>query len=153
MSAIQKQYFATNLQGYPFYHYGLMHDGQAICHADLILVGLSHCKQNFKAAILSNVLTLPAFRKQGLGSLLIAAISREIQCSKCDFGLLFCDSRLKYFYTAHNWESFELGLNRIGTSEQFKSFLSLRMMLFVSKKAKAYKSGFSNSPLYLPHAF
>lgn len=152
MTVIQKKYINENLRGYPMVHYVLLYERQAVCHADLQFVRLAHLEQYFRVAVLCNVITPGSHRRKGFGSLLIAAISQDINSSQNDFGLLFCSPELKNFYSPGHWESFENASNRIGAPERYTPYLLLRMMLFASERAKACKLDFHH-PLYLPHPF
>jgi predicted acetyltransferase len=52
---------------------------------------------------LSNVFTFPPYRNEGHASQLVTAAGQQIDNSGADLAILFCESALEPFYSAHGW--------------------------------------------------
>jgi len=80
-------------------------DQRVVSYAAVVYITIRHAGEPLTAAGLSCVATDPAYRRHGLGSLVVAAATRSILDSTVDLGLFTCDPPLTPFYErAGGWQ-------------------------------------------------
>jgi predicted acetyltransferase len=130
-------------------HFVIAKGDALISHAEIIKMKLEHSETEYLVYGLGNVFTFPPYRENGYGQEVIKAGTAYIAESDVDVAILFCDPNLKPFYEKAGWEGLSRASTRIGTLEESKENVGLRMMLFLSEKGKAGYLSFVNQPLYI----
>ncbi len=129
--------------------FSIVKKGKLISRAEVIRVDLIHSGLPYKVYGISNVFTCLQFRRKWYGKKVVKSATNYILQSDADIGLLFCNSRFESFYASIGWEAQNNSIVRIGAPDNYMSYDSFKMMLFVSKKGKDGQAAFTSQPLYI----
>lgn len=132
-------------------HFSIVENGNLISRAEVIQVSLEHLEQTYNVCGICNVLTLPQFQRKGYGTQIVKAATDYILRSDVDLGLLFCEPQLESFYASNGWTAQNIAVTRIGSSDNYKQYASLRMILGVSDKGKKAYADFENFAMYIQY--
>ena len=132
-------------------HFSIVENGNLISRAEVIQVSLEHLEQTYNVCGVCNVLTLPQFQRKGYGKKIVKEATSYILKSNVDIGLLFCEPRLEPFYASNGWKTQNNSVTRIGSSDNYKHYANLRMILLVSEKGKKACKDFATYHMYLRH--
>jgi len=98
-------------------HIVLVENGILISHTNIVWKFLKHNEITYNAYGLTGVFTYPSFEKQGYGSKVVEAGTEYILKSAADIAMLYCDERLKNFYSRQGWLHMDTSTTFIGTQE------------------------------------
>lgn len=130
----------------------LMEEEQVLCHIVIRRQQLFHKDCRYLVYGLSEVVTHPGFRGQGLGTTLIRKASLFIEKQGADLSIFTCKPSLVPFYSQGGWAAVPGACLVGGTKEQpFRSDrLGLKTMIqFYSPHAKKHKKDFEKSDIFL----
>ena len=129
----------------------LMDRGRAVCHAGIRKAVFQHKGLEYLAYGLSEVVTAPAYRRQGFGSAAVGKAADFILSAQPDISIFTCEPKRVGFYTAGGWQAVPACL--VGGTEQapFRSdSLGLVTMIrFISEKGKDHKGDFEHTDIFL----
>lgn len=129
-----------------------MEEEQVLCHIVIRRQQLFHKDCRYLVYGLSEVVTHPGFRGQGLGTTLIRKASLFIEKQGADLSIFTCKPSLVPFYSQGGWAAVPGACLVGGTKEQpFRSDrLRLKTMIqFYSPHAKKHKKDFEKSDIFL----
>lgn len=130
-------------------HFVIIVRGVLVSHADVTQRVLTHEGETYRLYGIGEVMTHPAFRREGHGSRVVEAATDYIRHSDADIGMLFTMPELEGFYGACGWTR----LNRYGAyygdANQSKFDDAFIMMLYLSGKAKTRRADFERGTLYV----
>ncbi len=130
----------------------VIHDRHALfSHGRVIWVEVEHIGQRYRMYCLGDVLTYPAFRRQGYGAQIVAAGTALIRDDPhADAAILFTEPATTRFYAAHGWETMPHLKASYGHPIAPEPAQGIAMMLFVSERAKAHRADFERHEVELP---
>ncbi len=130
-------------------HFYIAERGVLVSHATVSRLTITHLGQSYDVRTVGGVFTYPAFRHEGHGTQLVAALSDSIRASDTDAGMLFTGLDLHPFYQSNGW----LTVNRegvyYGDPEQPKQSDAHLMILPVSEKSITHRDDFERDSLYV----
>lgn len=130
----------------------LVENNIVISHVAIPCKYIKHEGQTYKTFGLSEVITNPSFRNQGLGLKLVKEAGLLIEKSEPDISIFTCNPSLVSFYTQGGWEHSK-NTNLIGgtRNKPFRSdSLGLSTMFrFFSDKAQKNHLAFEETDVYL----
>ncbi len=143
---------ANRLRTRPFGEPAAMHlvrtDAEVLLsYADIIRAEAILAGDRIDVLGLSNVFTVPPYRREGHASAIVAAAGRLIEESSADLAILFCERELAGFYSAHGWESAPAG------AIQSPSNAPVTMTLAGSARGAHISAGLTSTPLILGTAW
>lgn len=128
-------------------YFVLTDGGQVLSYARTMREAVLHDEQRFEFYGLGDVITHPAFRRQGYGGRVVAAATESIRSDPtADGAILLTDESLVSFYCRSGWEVVRGA--RVTTDESEDA--GLLLMLFLSEKAQAARRAFAHTRLVLP---
>lgn len=132
----------------PLQYFVIAERGTLISHA---LVGqrtIQHGGESYLLGGVGAVLTYPAFRKEGLGGLVVAAATDYIRASGADIGMLFTYPEIEHFYARYGWEHLpEPGVTYGDPADRKHDADAFIMLLPVSAKAHEHRADFDTGPI------
>jgi len=130
----------------------VIHDRHALfSHGRVVWVNVYHMGESYRMYCLGDVLTYPAFRRQGFGAQIVAAATTLIRNDpQADTAILFTEPATASFYAAHGWEVMPTLRASYGHPVAPEPALGTAMMLFVSDRAEAHRADFEREDLKLP---
>ncbi|MCM3222928.1 GNAT family N-acetyltransferase [Bacillus sp. AR8-1] len=130
----------------------LVENNVVISHVGIPSKYIKHHGENYKAFGLSEVMTNPAYRKQGYGLKLIKEAALFIERNTPDISIFTCEPSLVHFYSLGGWNHIK-NTNVIGGTKDkpFRSdSLGLATMIrFHSSKAEKNRFTFEQADIYL----
>jgi GNAT superfamily N-acetyltransferase len=123
--------------------------GLVISHAEVNWRMVEHAGQAFKVYGVSAVFTYPAFRREGYGSRLMAAVSDYLRASDADLAILFCQPQRVRFYEAAGWEWAAGARFAHGDPQHPQTDDLAACLLFVSPRGRAARTAFCTEPVYI----
>lgn len=130
----------------------VIHDRHALfSHGRVSWVEVDHAGLRYRIYCLGDVLTYPAFRRQGFGGRIVAAATALMRDDQlADAAILFTDDAMTGFYAAHGWEAMPGLTASYGHPIAPEPALGTAMMLFLSGRARAHRADFAHEELRLP---
>lgn len=114
-------------------------------------VMLDYRGQSYKAYILGDVFTYPAFRGKGYGTKIVRRATELIRAdASADFGVLFTGYDQGAFYQPHGWEALPRLTATQGDPGNLETKHALCMMLFLSEKARATRDQIAADAVHFP---
>ncbi len=130
-------------------HFVVAEGDSLIGYASIFRLSIEHAGTIYNIYAFGNMFIFPPYRKQGYGKQILKLATDYIKNSDVDAGILFCESNVEAFYTAHGWETAR-ATARKGTPENFEEHEHiLTMILYVSEKSRQGKVDFDSQPLYV----
>ncbi len=130
-------------------HFVAAEGDSLIGYASIFRLNIDHAGTRYGIYAFGNMFTFPPYRKQGYGKQILKLATDFIKNSDVDAGILFCESNVEAFYTAHGWETAR-ATARKGTADDYEEHEQiLTMILYVSEKGQEGKSKFDEQPLYV----
>jgi len=133
----------------PMEHFVIVERGLLISHADVSERIITHEGETFRLGCVGEVMTHPAFRREGHGQRVIAAASDYIRAKDADVGMLFTMPELESFYGSGGWETVNTQGITFGDPAQPKFDNAFVMMLFVTEHGRAKRDCFNRGPIYV----
>jgi hypothetical protein len=132
-------------------HFVIAERDVLISHASVSQRTLNHRGETYTMRGLGGVFTYPAFRKEGHGAKVVAAVTEFIRSTDADLGMLFTDPVREPFYGAHGWQALKPLPGILSGDPQHPTVdaESFAMMLYLSEKAKAHRDDFLHGPIYV----
>ncbi|OPA73733.1 GNAT family N-acetyltransferase [Paenibacillus selenitireducens] len=130
----------------------LIEDHTVISHVGVPSTNIQHQGLSYKAFGLSEVMTHPSYRRQGLGMRLLREAMVLIRQHEPDISIFTCSPALQPFYMQGGWTPMMKTCLVGGTRE--KPFRSdalgiITMMQFFSEKAQASRHLFEETDVYI----
>lgn len=130
----------------------VMEKETAVCHVGVRKSVLLHKGQKYQAYGLSEVVTHPDYRNQGLATQTIEKAARYILDQHPDISIFTCERSRVSLYARGGWEAIK-GACFVGGSKE-KPFRSdslglVTMMMFLSPNGKRHRADFENMTLFL----
>jgi GNAT superfamily N-acetyltransferase len=110
---------------------------------------ITHLGSSYRLLGVGGVMTYPAFRHEGHGTRLVAAVTDYIRGSDVDMGMLFTGIDLHPFYQANGWIPLKREGVYYGDPAAPKFADAHTMMLYVSEHAKAHRDDFEQGDLFV----
>lgn len=128
----------------------LLDHGAAVCHVGVRKGRLHHRGEEYLAYGLSEVVTHPRYRRQGLASRMIKKAAQFIRDQQPDISIFTCEQHMAAFYAKGGW-SLVGGACFVGGTRE-KPFRSdglrlVTMMMFLSQKGKKHRADFENTDI------
>ena len=130
----------------------LMEKEKAICHVGIRKSELLHRGVSYIAYGLSEVVTHPDYRRQGIGTKLIKTAADFILSARPDISIFTCDPIRTGFYSNGGWQVLKGGCLVGGTQQtpfRSDSLGLVTMIRFLSEKAIAHQRDFENADIFL----
>lgn len=130
----------------------LLDGSLAVCHVAVRKSRLRHRGQEYTAYGLSEVITHPDYRRQGLASQLIRQAAHFIAAQKPDISIFTCEEGKVPLYARVGWERAKNVCLVGGTKEKplrSDGFQLATMVRFFSDRAQAHRADFENTDLVL----
>ena len=130
----------------------LIHEDMAICHVGIRKCRLLHRGQKYNVYGLSEVVTHPIFREQGIGSEMIRKAADFIVGQQADLSIFTCEEGRVAFYERGGWKPARRACLVGGTRQKpFRSDrLNLTTMIrFVSRRANERRQDFEKGDIFL----
>lgn len=131
-------------------HFVMAEGDSLLSYATVMKKKISHAGRPFTIQAFGNMFTFAPYRKQGYGRKILNAATELIQQSDSDAGILFCDTSLEKYYAAEGWQTTP-GPTYVGGPHEQSLYEPLRMMIFVSDKAKAVQAELETSPVWVDY--
>lgn len=131
-------------------HFVMAEGDSLLSYATIMKLKIPHAGQEYSVYAFGNMFTFAPYRKHGYGRKILQAATDFICQSDVDAGILFCDKSLEEYYGPEGWLTTH-SPTYLGYSGQPVTYEPLRMMLFVSEKAKTAQKDFESSPLYIDY--
>ncbi|GLV60925.1 hypothetical protein KDH_77440 [Dictyobacter sp. S3.2.2.5] len=130
----------------------LLANRTVVCHVAVPWKTIEHAGEHYHVFGLSEVVTHPSYRHQGLGLRLIGEATNFIEQSGADLSVFTCQPPLVSFYHQGGWEHAN-HTNLVGgtRAQPFRSdTLGLATMIrFFSSRARRHRSDFLGADIYL----
>ena len=126
--------------------------GKAVCHVGIRKALLLHNGVNYLAYGISEVVTHPSFRHQGLATRLLGLSAEFILSQGADISIFTCAPSRVPFYTRNGWCPCPNSCLVGGTRQQpFRSDLLglITMIRFISDRAIAHRQAFEQTDIFL----
>ena len=130
-------------------HFYIAERGVLISHAAVSRLTITHLGQTYRVRGVGGVFTYPAFRNEGHGTRLVAAVSDSIRSSDADLGMLFTGLDHHPFYRRSGWTTVNRDGLYFGDPQQPEWTDSHLMILPVSEKGIAHRDDFERESLYV----
>ena len=131
-------------------HFIAIERGLLISHADVSERTITHAGETYRMCGVGEVMTHPAFRREGHGQRVVAAATEYIHSRDADIAMLFTDPQLEPFYASSGgWIALSNHDVTYGDPVQPKLSDEFVMMLFLSDKAKAHRADFEHGAIYV----
>jgi predicted acetyltransferase len=130
-------------------HFVVASGKKLISYASVVWVDIELNGESYKCGGLSSVMTFPAFRGKGYGGQVVKAATDFILAEPAaDIALLWTEH--EGFYERYGWEQMPTLKTFSGDLDNPESCDDeLRMMLFISEKAKNHRGDFEQAEIYI----
>jgi hypothetical protein len=132
------------------YHFVLHRDGAFASYASVVRLTVAHGGEEFGLHGLGNVLTPTPYRRRGYARRVLGEVNDWLDAGGADAAALFCAQSLEPFYAGHGWTPCPGG-TRLGDRTDSRPYDELRMMRFLSGRARAAREALTNETLYVTH--
>lgn len=119
-----------------------------LSYASLLPLTLEHAGESFRVDGFGNLFTFPPYRREGLGSGVLARAMEAIRAGGADLSILFCDPANEGFYRRAGWETLP-SPTFVGDHRHEAN----TMALFVTEKGRAARAAFRDQPLRIEEAW
>jgi GNAT superfamily N-acetyltransferase len=130
-------------------HFYIAERGVLISHGSVSRMTITHAGETYHVRGVGSVFTFPAFRNEGYGAQVVAAISDSIRSGDADVGMLFTGLDLHPFYRRSGWMTVNREGVYYGDPQQPKFSDAHLMILPVSEKGIAHRDDFERGLLYV----